>query len=43
MNFEPPILQYLYRKHEIRSYFSVMDDIVEFMKAYPELSYRYYI
>jgi len=43
MSFEPALMQYLSRKHSIRGYYSEMDDIVEFMKANPDIQYRYYI
>ena len=43
IDLEPKTIEYLSRKHEIRSCYSGMNDIIEFMQAYPEMSYRYFI
>jgi hypothetical protein len=42
-DLEPMTFKYMSRKREIHSYFSEMNDVVEFMKAYPDMSYRYFL
>lgn len=42
-DLEPMTFKYMSRKREINSYFSEMNDVVEFMKAYPDVSYRYFL
>lgn len=43
LDLEPKTIEFLSRKHEIRGCYSGMNDIIEFMQAYPDLSYRYFI
>ena len=39
----PPTFTYWTRKREIRAYYENMNDIKEFMHAYPDVNFRYFI
>lgn len=39
----PETLKFLSRKSDIKSYYTNVDDVVEFMQTYPDVQYRYFI
>lgn len=38
----PDTIQYFERKKDVNSFYQNFDDMIEFMRAYPDVNYRYY-